>query len=153
MKKRYTPVGARLTDLILEAFRLNGTLLAAGDVLVRDLGLTSARWQVVGALGLEDRPLTVAQIGRRMGISRQAVQRLVNDLVRDGLLAFEDNPDHKRSRLVTLTADGSDAYAEADTRQVAWVNALGAGLGADDVAAAVTVLKTISERLAQHDGD
>ncbi|MDH3233798.1 MAG: MarR family transcriptional regulator, partial [Alphaproteobacteria bacterium] len=39
-----------VTALILETFRLNGRLLAAGDRLVGDLGLTSARWQVLGAI-------------------------------------------------------------------------------------------------------
>lgn len=148
MAKQHTAAGAQLTQLILETFRLNGALLAAGDELVRDLGLTSARWQVLGALWLEGRPLTVAQIGRRMGVSRQAVQRLVNELVREDVLAFEENPDHKRSRLVTLTRDGRNAYAKADARQIDWVNALGSGLKAKNVAAAVTVLKMINGRLA-----
>lgn len=153
MAKQHTAAGASLTDLILETFRLNGALLAAGDDLVRDLGLTSARWQVLGALALQGRPLTVAQIGRRMGISRQAVQRLVNDLVREGHLAFEDNPDHRRSRLVALTSKGQTAYDKADSRQIDWVNALGAGLRARDVAAAVTVLKSVNDRFEQNGGD
>ncbi len=153
MSKGHTAVGARLTDLILETFRLNGALLAAGDDLVRDLGLTSARWQVLGALALEGRPLTVAQIGRRMGISRQAVQRLVNDLVREGHLAFEDNPDHRRSRLTALTSKGRNAYDKADARQIDWVNALGTGLAARDVAAAVSVLKTVNGRFERNPGE
>ena len=41
-----------LTDLVLDVFRLNGALLASGDTLVKDLGLTSARWQVLGAIAL-----------------------------------------------------------------------------------------------------
>jgi hypothetical protein len=40
----------QITDLILETFRLNGELLTAGDRLVADLSLTSARWQVLGAV-------------------------------------------------------------------------------------------------------
>ena len=52
-----------LTELILETFRLNGRLLAAGDALVRDLGLTSARWQILGAIALSPVPLPVAHTG------------------------------------------------------------------------------------------
>ena len=44
-----------LTGLVIEVFRLNGDLLAAGDALVGDLGLTSARWQVLGAIALSHR--------------------------------------------------------------------------------------------------
>ena len=66
----------QLTDLIVETFRLNGRLLAAGDGLVADLGLTSARWQVLGAIAASPVPLPVASIARNMGLSRQGVQRL-----------------------------------------------------------------------------
>jgi hypothetical protein len=38
------------TELVLEIFRLNGELIAMGDALVGDIGLTSARWQVMGAI-------------------------------------------------------------------------------------------------------
>ena len=50
--KRHSPGGEALTDLVLAVFRLNGRLLTAGDRLVSDLGLTSARWQVLGAIAL-----------------------------------------------------------------------------------------------------
>jgi hypothetical protein len=53
----HTPAGAATTELILETFRLNGLLLEAGDRLVADIGLTSARWQVLGAIALAPVPL------------------------------------------------------------------------------------------------
>jgi hypothetical protein len=49
-----------VTQLVLETFRLNGCLLIAGDALVADIGLTSARWQVLGAIALSPMPLPVA---------------------------------------------------------------------------------------------
>src|SRR5205814_345438 len=58
--------GGLVTELILEVFRLNGRLLAAGDRLVADLGLTSARWQVLGAIALASSPMPVAWIARNM---------------------------------------------------------------------------------------
>lgn len=145
MKQRRTPVGNALTHLILETFRLNGALLSFGDALVRDLGLTSARWQVLGAVALAARPLTVAQIARRMGLSRQAVQRVANDLEAEGLAEFTENPDHKRAKLLALTAQGRTAYAEADARQSAWVNALGAGLDTRAVEDAVRLMRVIQD--------
>ena len=75
---------AAITELILETFRLNGRLLAAGDALVRDLGLTSARWQVLGAAAMSPVPLPVAHLARNMGLSRQAVQRVADELRRGG---------------------------------------------------------------------
>ncbi len=69
-----------LTSLILEVFRLNGCLISAGDDLVSDLGLTSARWQVLGAMALAPAAETVARLARSMGLRRQGVQRIVNEL-------------------------------------------------------------------------
>lgn len=142
----HSPQSRLLTQVILETFRLNGGLLSAGDALVGDLGLTSARWQVLGAVALEGRPLSVAQIARRMGLSRQAVQRVVNDLTAAGLVALEDNPDHKRARLVVLTAAGEAAYAEADRRQIVWAKDLAEGLGEEALAACLAVLRRLSAR-------
>lgn len=145
MKSEHSPIGQAVTDLVLSVFRLNGALLAAGDTLVRDLGLTSARWQVLGAIALEGTPLTVAQIARRMGLARQSVQRVANDLGALGLLAFRDNPDHRRAKLLSLTEKGSAVYAEAETRQIAWANTLGKGLDRASVSQAIAVTNSVHD--------
>jgi DNA-binding MarR family transcriptional regulator len=142
---RRTPTGQRLTELILETFRLNGALLSRGDRLVADIGLTSARWQVLGAVALAGRPLSVAQIARRMGLSRQAVQRIANDLQAAGLTAYRVNPDHKRAKLVTLSKQGELAYARADARQAAWVNAIGKGLDPTIIVDALRLLRLVHD--------
>jgi DNA-binding MarR family transcriptional regulator len=136
-----------ITDLVLETFRLNGRLLASGDALVADLGLSSARWQVLGAMALSPMPLSVAQIARNMGLTRQAVQRLANEMEAAGLLRFAPNPHHQRAKLVLLTAAGKTVFAAAMKRQAAWAAALGRGLGVRDIAAAATTLRTIRRRL------
>jgi len=136
-----------ITELVLETFRLNGRLLTSGDALVADLGLTSARWQVLGAVALSSVPLSVAQIARNMGLTRQAVQRLANEMQADGLVRFAPNPHHQRAKLVLLTAAGKTAFAAAMKRQAAWAVALGKGFGVRDIAAAAATLRTIRQRL------
>ena len=133
-----------ITEIMLETFRLNGALLEAGDQLVKDLGLTSARWQVLGAITLEGRPQTVAQIARRMGLSRQAVQRVVHDLVAHGLVQLADNPDHKRAPLVALTDDGKTNYDKAIERQDAWASSLAEAFSPEEVILALDVLKKLA---------
>jgi hypothetical protein len=49
-----------LTELILTMFRANNLTLAWGDRLVSPLGLTSARWQILGAIVQAGRPQPVA---------------------------------------------------------------------------------------------
>src|SRR6476660_4453281 len=91
----HTPAGEAFTHLVLEVFRLNGRLLSVGDRLVAGLGLTSARWQVLGALHGSTGRLTVSQIARSMGLQRQSVQRLVDVMTADGLLQLVENPQHR----------------------------------------------------------
>jgi DNA-binding MarR family transcriptional regulator len=142
-----------LTQLILETFRLNGRLLASGDSLVRDLGLTSARWQVLGAIALASQPLSVAHIARNMGLTRQAVQRLANEMERDQLVAFAPNPHHRRSQVLHMTAKGKAKYRAAMERQGPWVGKLAAGLGVRQIGAATALVRTVRQRLEDSERD
>ena len=78
--------------------------------MTKDLGLTHARWKVIGAIALSNAGLTVPGIARVLGQSRQAVQRITDVMVADGILVYTDNPKHKRSALVTLSEQGQDTY-------------------------------------------
>ncbi|WP_409564761.1 MarR family winged helix-turn-helix transcriptional regulator [Methylobacterium sp. J-026] len=142
---------AALTDLILDVFRLNGVLLASGDALVADLGLTSARWQVLGAIALAPAPLPVAHLARTMGLTRQAVQRSVDELRADGLVRLEPNPHHRRAALVRMTEPGEAAYRAASRRQETWADALAADLPPEIIEAADGLLRALRARLAGPD--
>ena len=142
-----TPAGEAATEVILSIFRANGQLLASGDVLGASEGLTSARWQVMGAIALAERPLTVPQIARRMGITRQSVHATVKRLVADGLVELAPNVDHRRSELVRLTELGKRRYASLDGRQAEWVNRLARGIGRAELETAARVVAELSARL------
>ncbi|MEM6986399.1 MAG: helix-turn-helix domain-containing protein [Pseudomonadota bacterium] len=144
-----TEAGEALTDLILETFRLNGAMLEAGNKLTKPHGLTSARWQVMGAIDLAGHAMTVAQISRRMGLSRQGVQRIVNELVKSGLLELEDNIDHKRAPLVVISEAGQRAMIGVNRAQALWVNQLAENLNTRQVKQAVSLMKSIRERTEQ----
>ena len=144
-----TDEGEALTDLILETFRLNGALLAAGNNLTKPMGMTSARWQVMGAIDEEGRPLTVAQIARRMGLSRQGVQRIVTDLVGLGMLVLKTNLDHKRSPLVEISESGAEVMRQIADAQAAWVNELASGLSERRIRGALKVLEAMRQQLEQ----
>ena len=145
MQSQRTPAAEAVTQLILATFRLNGRLLGAGDQLTRDLGLSSARWQVLGAL--REGPLPVAQIARTMGLTRQGVQRVVDVLAGQGVLTFAENPYHLRAKLVCLTEHGTHLLQEVSQRQVRWVNRLAQDLAPDEVQAAVHLLDSLTQRL------
>jgi DNA-binding MarR family transcriptional regulator len=144
---RRTASGEAATEVILSTFRANGLLVAAGDVLSAEEGLTSARWQVLGAIALAERPLTVPQIARRMGLTRQSVHATVNRLLEDGLVELAANAEHRRSPLVRLTEAGNARYAAMDERQAAWVNELAAGIERSSLDTAADVLGKLCRRL------
>ena len=143
----HTRLRRSLTDLIIGVFRLNGALLVSGDALVGDLGLTSARWQVLGAIALSPVPLPVAHLARNMGLTRQAVQRSVDEMRHDGLVRLDPNPHHRRAMLVTMTELGSSAYRAASERQERWADVLAAGLSPEDIEAASRLMRQLQRRL------
>jgi DNA-binding MarR family transcriptional regulator len=145
--RRRTPAGEAATAVILSTFRANGLLLASGDLLSAGVGLTSARWQVLGAIALAERSLTVPQIARRMGLTRQSVHATVKRLVADGLVELAPNADHRRSQHVRLTEPGEAGYAAIDGRQADWVNRLADGLDRSDLETTRRVLDELCQRL------
>ena len=142
-----TSTGEALTQLILQSFQLHGLLGAAGDELTNPWGLSSAKWKVLGAISEAGHPLHVAQIARNMGLTRQGVQRTVNDLEEADLVELVDNPDHQRARLVKLNRRGRKIYDEVMARQILWSNELAEGLSERQIRSALSVMTTLSERL------
>jgi DNA-binding MarR family transcriptional regulator len=145
-----TPEGEAATEVVLRTFQANGLLLAAGGQLAGAEGLSAACWQALGAVALAGRPLTVPQIARRMGLTRQAVQVSVNRLFSQGLLETMANPDHRRSPLISMTPSGGAKYAALDRRQVRWINDLAAGLDPAELASTARVLEQLSRRLERN---
>lgn len=145
--------GETLTDVVLVLFRVNNLLLTGGDRLVAGLHLTSARWQILGAIDASPAPQPVAWLARDLGANRQNVQRIVNDLAIAGLVTFEVNPRHRRAQLVVLTAAGRKACNEALRLHAPWVNDLAEGLSDEDLAATQRVMHALRQRLAAASND
>ena len=136
---------------MLDLFRLNSLLLTAGDRLGARLGLTSARWQILGAIVEAERPQPVAWLARDLGANRQNVQRIVNDLHSEGLVAFEANPHHRRAQLVVLTDKGRRTFDAAMALQAPWVNDLSEGLSIKDLQTVHRVVAALRKKLESKD--
>jgi DNA-binding MarR family transcriptional regulator len=148
---RQTPAGTALTDLILALFRVNNLTLAWGDRLVAPFGLTSARWQILGAIVFAERPQPVAWLARDLGANRQNVQRIVNDLHKEGMVAFEPNPHHRRAQLVVLTEMGQRAYDAAIGAYYPKANSLAGGISVSDLRTAHRVMTALRTKLERGD--
>lgn len=143
----HSPAGAATTALILQSLRLHGVLVAAADELTKPVGLTAARWQLLSGVARAAHPAPVARLAREMGLARQSVQRVADQLVAEGLLAFQDNPHHRRAALLVITDQGTRAFEAITARQVPWVNGLARGLSLDEITVATHVLRRLGERL------
>lgn len=138
-------------ELALAIFAANGRLVSAGNELVAHLGLTSAWWQVLAALRYSPGPLAVASMARNMGLTRQAVQRIVDLLAERGFVAFEPNPHHRRAKLVVLTPAGAKALTGAEQAVAPMDQAIVDEIGLTRILAAIETLHAmvavISDRL------
>jgi len=132
---------------MLEIFRLNARLLEKGNQMVAPLGMTSARWQVLGAIALSGKAVSCPQIAAAMGITRQGAQKQLNLAYEDQLVAVQENPRNLRSPLYELTAAGRDAYGKAMALQADWSKALARGITASDWQTTLTVLRAFDTRL------
>jgi DNA-binding MarR family transcriptional regulator len=146
-----TPGGWAFSELLVEVFRVNGLLLAAGDELARPAGLTSARWQVLGVV--DHGPATVAQVARTMGLTRQSVQQTADALVRDALVELVPNPAHRRAKLMRLTPAGRTALRYVEERQADWANAIAERLPNSELTACLAVLRDLGDLLEEPDGE
>jgi DNA-binding MarR family transcriptional regulator len=148
---KHTREGKAITDLMLTIFLTNGRIMRAGDALLRDLGLTGARWQVLGAI--KDTPRTVAQIARQYELSRQGVLWLVQSLLEEGLVEYVDNPDHKRSKLLIFTEQGRRIYDKVERRQHLWSNEIGSVFSVEEIQSAMQCVRRLGEMMKGSNGD
>ena len=109
--------------IVADIYELAGLLRDNGERIAQAVGQTQARWQVMSAASAD--PLTVPQIARRLGVTRQNVQRIADLLVDEKSAAYEDNPDHRSSPHLVLTKPGRTALeqlskaAEAEHAKIA----------------------------------
>ncbi|QSQ25988.1 MarR family transcriptional regulator [Pyxidicoccus parkwayensis] len=144
---KLTAAGELFTELVLEVFRVNGLALEAGDALTESLGLSSARWQVLGVVDHE--PAPVANVARTMGLARQSVQQTADALERDGFIEYRENPHHRRAKLIALTEQGREALRKVEARQAAWANQLATGMDARALRATVDGLRQVRQHLEE----
>jgi DNA-binding MarR family transcriptional regulator len=136
-----TEAGDALTALIIATFRLNGLLMDVAQRLARDGGLTATEWRVLG--GVLDEPHSVAEIGRQMGMSRQGVQRVADQLVERRLAEYWPNPAHRRAKLLACTQAGYWAIRQIALVQRPWADQIGAKFGAPELEETLTTIRRI----------
>ena len=145
--RQKTPASNALTDLIRTVLRMNATVQKSGTRLMRGTGITNARWQTLSELFALEKPVTVSELARHMGLTRQAVQRLADDMASDGLVEFAENRSDARAMHLLLTKAGRVMYHEALEREWQWTNAIAEDFDAEQIARAVALLGAITKKM------
>jgi DNA-binding MarR family transcriptional regulator len=136
-----------LFSLVDEVGLLNGRFKSAFAAVRKSVHLGETEMTVLNSVIQAERPPTVAQIGRSLGIARQLVQRAANMLKAQGLVELLPNPDHKRALLLVGTAKGRAIKAEADTAGKAIVERLDEGFDLQAVRETARQLRNIRKAL------
>ena len=109
-----TALGVLFDEAVLLYFRLT-----ADAAMIHGQGTLSGPRRTVLASLARSGPLTVAQMARARGQSRQRFQPLVNRLLAEGMVEAKPNPRHKVSPLIALTARGRSEVRRSIEREAA----------------------------------
>lgn len=131
-----------LSRLVWDILQSASRLIEAGNRLSAPFGLTAARWQVMGVVARE--PATVADVARHLSQARQGVQRLADEMVRDGLATYNPNPRHARAKLLAPTVQGAASYRKLMKEQAKWMETLSTDMQAKDIAVARSLLSALN---------
>lgn len=141
-----TDAGQAIEDLIVEIVATFFLLRAEG----MRIGVVSASgegyWSVLRLLKING-VQTVPQIARYRYVPRQSVQKLANEMLKDGVIEFINNPAHKRSKLLRLTPKGEAVFAEMSNRIAQLSETLAEQEDAGQLQNAVNVIRQLHKQL------
>lgn len=136
-----------LHEIVIKIFQLKTLFMDKGDQLVTPFGLTSTQWQILGAISMSNKPITVPQIAGFMGLTRQGVQKQINYLIAEKLCRPHMNPKNLRSPQYALTDKGNNVFAQIMSISDVWIAGLGENIKFEDLFTTLRVLTTLSDRL------
>ena len=107
-----TTLEVRDTCLCLAAQRAARTLARRFDDAFRPLGLTNGQFSLLMALN-RPKPPSIAPLAEFLAMDRTTLTAALKPLERRGLLRIAVDPDDRRGRLLSLTAQGRKLLAKA----------------------------------------
>jgi DNA-binding MarR family transcriptional regulator len=108
--------------VVTSIMRLQQVFLARADSVLRPLGLTFARYEVLMLLTFsKEGSLPLGKIGERLQVNPASVTNAVDRLEAQGTVTRRSNPDDGRGTLAVLTAPGRSLAREATGRMNAEV--------------------------------
>lgn len=144
-KLRKAHVQGDLRAVVDEVIGLFHRLRYVAEEIYGEGGRSTARRGILRGLARYGAQ-TVPQLARARSVTRQDVQPVVDALRREGLVAFEVNPAHSRSCLVSITEAGTALVRELDAVDARVLRAVGAGLSGRDLSVTARTLAELRRR-------
>ena len=135
-----------LYPLIWKIRRVFQQLRNVSDTMLEASGINASERAVLESLSAEQ-GLSVPQIAKHLSVSRQHIQVQVNQLLTKGLVETTENPLHKRSPLLGLTASGGKLFASISQREFAMLGELQAHFSGTDIAVSLRTMEKLEELL------
>ncbi len=132
----------RLAEVYLVVGPLSRKVLRVVEQLQPVMGMSVGVRAVLDQLH-RDGARTVPQMAREQDLSRQFVQRMVNDAAALGWVEAVDNPAHRRSSLIRITADGERAIDAVLAREHELMSHVPGDLTDADIDATLRVLRAM----------
>jgi len=139
--------GAELHALFKEVVHLQMILSEAEDEIHEQAGMRTSQVKLANTL-LELGQATVPDMAHTMKVSRQFVQTAVNELEKQGVLVFMENPRHKRSKLLKVTDHGRKILKEVARNEAGIIQQLLPNVNAASVMDASKLLEGIRGQLS-----
>jgi DNA-binding MarR family transcriptional regulator len=134
------------TQFTKALFAANNTVLKHGDLVTGKYQQTSARWRILG--NIEPCPLTVSQIAKLTGYTRQSIQRLADTLVDEGLAIYESAID-QRTKNVCITEKGREVLEKLAEYENEWVARITQTLSVEELTDLTLALEKVRAILAE----
>jgi DNA-binding MarR family transcriptional regulator len=132
--------------LIQEIRRSFQILREAGDTMNVEDGVTAAMRSVMEAVATSG-PRTVPDIAAEKHVSRQHIQKNVDELIQIGLARSQPNPAHRRSVLIALTPEGDRLFASMKAAEIKLLDEVVATLPANALKQATDSLASFRRNL------
>jgi len=116
-----------------------------GAKITKINGQSSARWQVLGRAAHGN--FTVSDMARQLGLARQSVQRVANDLKQDGLVIFVTTKEDRRTYIVEITEKGSKILRSIYERNNLWSEAMRRRISSEEFNQVIELLKKIGTEI------
>jgi len=143
--------------MIKQETRLLGELIEETILLFRRLRVLSAEIHgegipIAGQRGVlmdlaNGGPQTVPAMARVRGVSRQNIQVLIDRFRSEGLVELIENPAHRRSKLVRLTAKGKKLTEAMSKRETQVLASLDVNIPSPQIQNASNVLRKFRDAL------